>query len=149
MAVDVGSSYGVSTRYLAQAIHLVSAAGGEPEWSSAPNTNQPKPLRPGSISTWPASTDTSTYARELRDTLRHVGRSAGRFRLDRYLAPHGPARHRIDRTALRRGAVVVIDNAADQPPGYRRLFDFLGDPANGLVTQTLPLDGGMDMAVTL
>ncbi|BCK55297.1 hypothetical protein NWFMUON74_30690 [Nocardia wallacei] len=81
--------------------------------------------------------------------MRHVGRSAGRFRLDRYLAPHGPARHRIDRTALRRGAVVVIDNAADQPPGYRRLFDFLGDPANGLVTQTLPLDGGMDMAVTL
>ena len=48
---------------------------------------------------------------------------------------------------LRPGAIVATDNTAKRRPAYGALLAYLGDPANGFITQTLPFDGGFEISV--
>ncbi|MGW5387532.1 hypothetical protein [Nocardia sp. NPDC003963] len=48
---------------------------------------------------------------------------------------------------LRSGGVVLIDNTENHPEIYRDAFDYIDDPANGLLTQTLPFPGGLEMVI--
>ena len=50
---------------------------------------------------------------------------------------------------LRQGAVICADNTTQARDGYRRFFEYIADPANGLRTMTLPFDGGFEMTVKL
>jgi predicted O-methyltransferase YrrM len=50
-------------------------------------------------------------------------------------------------THLRAGAIVATDNTARRRPEYGALLAYLGDPANGFITQTLPFDGGFEISV--
>ncbi|GGL02981.1 hypothetical protein [Nocardia jinanensis] len=48
---------------------------------------------------------------------------------------------------LRRGGVLLIDNTEYRPDIYRDAFEYIDDPANGLLTRTLPFRGGLEMIV--
>jgi len=52
---------------------------------------------------------------------------------------------------LRKGAVICADNTAGERSraGYKALFDAIADPANRLVTMTLPFEGGFEMTVRI
>ena len=48
---------------------------------------------------------------------------------------------------LREGAVVICDNTLQFREAYREYFDFVHDPRNGLRTMTLPFEGGLEFTV--
>jgi predicted O-methyltransferase YrrM len=48
---------------------------------------------------------------------------------------------------LRTGAIVATDNTLKRRPEYGALLAYLGDPASGFITQTLPFDGGFEISV--
>jgi predicted O-methyltransferase YrrM len=50
---------------------------------------------------------------------------------------------------LRTGAIVATDNTVKRRQEYGALLAYLGDPANGFITQTLPFDGGFEISVKL
>ena len=48
---------------------------------------------------------------------------------------------------LREGAVVICDNTLQFREAYGEYFDFVHDPRNGLRTMTLPFEGGLEFTV--
>jgi len=48
---------------------------------------------------------------------------------------------------LREGAVVICDNTLQFREAYGEYFDFLQDPRSGLRTMTLPFEGGLEFTV--
>jgi predicted O-methyltransferase YrrM len=59
------------------------------------------------------------------------------------------ARPVLERVAphLRAGAIVATDNTVKRRQEYGALLAYLGDPASGFITQTLPFDGGFEISV--
>ena len=48
---------------------------------------------------------------------------------------------------MREGGIVIADNVRARRQLYSGLFRYLDDPSNGFTTQTLPFDGGLEFAV--
>jgi predicted O-methyltransferase YrrM len=55
----------------------------------------------------------------------------------------------IIKPRLRRGAIVLADNTTMAKPMYKDLLAFLHDPKNGFKTTTTPYSGGLEMAIYL
>ena len=43
----------------------------------------------------------------------------------------------------------MADNSEQSRRGYKAYFDYIADPANRLVTMTLPFEGGLEMTVRI
>jgi predicted O-methyltransferase YrrM len=145
--IEIGTSYGVSTLYLAVAVRdTISAAGGdgvvigteyEPEKAraarrhfAAAGLNQFIELREG----------------DLRATLQQIDAPVDFMLVDIWIAMARPALELVA-PHLRPGAIVVCDNTARDRAAYADYFAFLEDPANGFRTMTLPFDGGFEFSV--
>ncbi|WP_327147325.1 O-methyltransferase [Nocardia sp. NBC_01329] len=145
--VEVGTSYGVSTLYLAQAVRLVTESDGgsgrvigteiEPAKAAAAREHFRRAglqdvidLREGDIRTTLADLEAPLDI-ALIDIWPVLARSALEM-----IAPK-----------LRRGGVVLIDNTAGHRDNYRDMFAYIEDPGNGLLTQTLPFASGLEMVV--
>lgn len=140
--VEVGTSYGVSTLYLAAAIRDnggggVIATEWEPEKAAAARANFAAAglaefidLREG----------------DLRETLKHIEGPVDFVLMDIWTEMARPAIELIA-PHLRPGAVVCADNTGGFKEPYRAYFEFVNDPANGLRTMTLPFDGGFEFTV--
>ncbi|MGA3000477.1 MAG: class I SAM-dependent methyltransferase [Acetobacteraceae bacterium] len=145
--VEAGTSYGVSTLYLAAAVRdNVLVAGGtglvvgteyEPAKAAAARSHfeqsglsQFIDLREG----------------DLRETLRQIDAPVDFMLVDIWI---GMARPALELVAprLRPGAIVICDNTRQHCNEYADYFAFLGDPANGFRTMTLPFDGGLELSV--
>jgi predicted O-methyltransferase YrrM len=144
--VEIGTSYGVSTLYLAAAVRDDSGAGGdaivigteyEPAKAALAKTNFEQAglskyidLRPG----------------DLRDTLRQLKGPIDFLLVDIWIKM---ARTALEMVAphLRTGALVVCDNTERYRSEYSDYFDFINDPANGFRTMTLPFEGGLELSV--
>ena len=55
----------------------------------------------------------------------------------------------IIRPRLRKGALVLVDNTTWGKPMYKNLLDYLHDPKNNFKTATAPYNGGFEVAVYL
>jgi predicted O-methyltransferase YrrM len=145
--VEIGTSFGVSTLYLAAAVRdNVGAAGGsgvvigteyEPNKASAARTHFDRAglsrfidLREG----------------DLRENLIQIDGPVDFMLVDIWI---GMARPALELVAphLRPGAIVVCDNTERHRREYADYFAFLGNPANGFRTMTLPFDGGLELSV--
>lgn len=147
--VEAGTSYGVSTLYLAAAVRdnlradggtgLVIATEHEPEkaktarahWAEAGLADLIE-LREG----------------DLRETLKQVPGPIDFMLMDIWTPMARPALERIA-PRLRPGALVVADNTVSFREGYADYFAFVNDPANGFRTLTLPYEGGLELTVKL
>lgn len=140
--VEAGTSYGVSTLYLAAAVRdngggTVIATEYEPEkvekakshFSEAGLVNQID-LREG----------------DLRETLADV-RGPIDFMLIDIWSPMARPALELVALQLRAGAIVLCDNTEMFRDHYRDYFAYLHDPANGFITMTLPFAGGLEMSV--
>ena len=140
--VEVGTSFGVSTLYLA---HAVRANGGgvvigtehEPVKAAAARANFAEAglapfidLREG----------------DLRETLKVIEGPVDFVLMDIWTEMARPAIELIA-PYLRKGAVVVADNTDQVRHAYRHFFEFVDDPKNGLSTMTLPFTGGLEFTV--
>ena len=139
--VEVGTSHGVSTLYLAAAVRdngggVVIGTEYEPEKAKAARANWAKAgltdfidLREG----------------DLRETLKRLHGPVDFVLMDIWTEMARPAIELIA-PHLRPGAVVCADNTGWRTP-YEAYFAFIEDPANGFSTMTLPFDGGFEMTV--
>jgi predicted O-methyltransferase YrrM len=145
--VEIGTSYGVSTLYLAAALRdNMRASGGdgvvigteyEPEKAKAARQHFAEAglsdlidLREG----------------DLRQTLQRLEGPVDFVLIDIWISM---ARSAIDLVAphLRPGAIVVCDNTERSRADYADYFAFIENPSNGFRTMTLPFDGGFELSV--
>lgn len=140
--VEVGTSFGVSTLYLADAVRangggVVVGTEYEPAKAAQARANFAAAgvadlidLREG----------------DLRETLKTIDGPVDFLLMDIWTEMARPALELIA-PHLRPGAVVIADNTDQFRHAYRHFFDFVADPANGLKTMTLPFAGGLEMVV--
>jgi predicted O-methyltransferase YrrM len=145
--VEIGTSHGVSTLYLAAALRdNIRATGGtgivigteyEPEKAAAARAHFAQAglshcidLREG----------------DLRETLKQIDGPVDFMLVDIWVAMARPALELVA-PHLRSGAIVVCDNTAQHRDAYADYFAFLNDPANGFRTMTLPFGGGFELSV--
>jgi len=138
--VEVGTSYGVSTLYLADALRAngggrVTATEHEPVKAAAARANYAQAglqdiidLREG----------------DLRETLADLAGPIDFVLMDIWTEMVVPAM-RLIAPHLRHGAAIVADNTTAFAQAYQGYFAFL--EANGFTTQTLPFAGGLELSI--
>jgi predicted O-methyltransferase YrrM len=150
--VECGTSYGVSTLYLAAAIrdNLASnseghkGAGGQiiaTEWEAEKAAIARRNFETAGLAQY-----IDLREGDLNQTLAHIDGPVDFVLLDiwteavmpaiRHIAPH-----------LRPGSVIVADNTTSSRRGYQAYFDYVANPVNRLRTMTLPFDGGLEMTI--
>jgi predicted O-methyltransferase YrrM len=144
--VEVGTSYGVSTLYLAAAVrdNVGSAGNGvvigteyEPKKACAARAHFAQAGLSGFI---------DLREGDLRETLRRIDGPVDFMLVDIWIPMARPALELVT-PHLRLGAIVVCDNTEQYRSEYADYFAFLEDPANGFRTMTLPFDGGLELSV--
>ena len=138
--VEIGTSFGVSTLYLAAAARAngagqVTATEYEPDKARAARALF-------------AETGLSGYIDlregDLRETLKDLQGPIDFVLMDIWIQMVIPAMELLT-PHMRAGAVVIADNTASFRRDYGPYFDFLS--ANGFRTLTLPFEGGLEMSV--
>ena len=143
--VEIGTSYGVSTLYLAAAVRdNVRAAGGN--GLVIGTEYEPKKARAARAHFEKAGLSRFIDLREgdLRDTLKQIEGPVDFVLVDIWIAMARPALELVT-PCLKPGAIVVCDNTERHRREYADYFAFLG--ANGFRTMTLPFDGGLELSV--
>ncbi len=138
--VEAGTSYGVSTLYLAAAVRdnggdgVVIGTEYEPEKASAARVHFEQAgltrfidLREG----------------DLRETLKQIDGPVDFMLVDIWISMARPALEMVA-SHLRPGAIVVCDNTARHRNEYADYLAFLD---GGFRTMTLPFDGGLELSV--
>lgn len=140
--VEAGTSFGVSTLYLAAAVRdngggTVIATEYEPAKAKIARSN------------WEAAGLTEYIdlrEGDLAHTLEDIDGPVDFMLLDIWMDAIMPAvRHVVPR--LREGGVIIADNTTQARGGYREFFAYVEDPGNRLRTTTLPFAGGLEMTV--
>jgi|HubBroStandDraft_1064217.scaffolds.fasta_scaffold402568_2 predicted O-methyltransferase YrrM len=141
-AVELGTSFGVSTLYLAAAVRdngggVVIGTEHEPAKAKAARANFTEAglaefidLREG----------------DLRETLKNLTGPIDFALFDIWTEMARPALELVA-PHLRPGAVICADNTDNVRGPYGPYFAFVNDPANGLRTMTLPFDGGFEFTI--
>jgi len=141
--VEAGTSFGVSTLYLAAAVRDNQVENGvvigteyEPLKAQTARAN----FKEAGLSEF-----IELREGDLRQTLRDVGGPVDFLLVDIWevalpalelVSPH-----------LRPGALVVSDNTAAFANAYRDYFEFVHDPRNRFRTMTVPFEGGFELTV--
>ena len=141
--VEVGTSYGVSTLYLADAVRangggVVIATEYEPAKAAAARANFQA-----------AGLEAFIDLREgdLCETLKVIDGPVDFVLMDIWTEMARPAIELIG-PHLRPGAVVLADNTGGIfRHAYRHFFEYIDDANNGLTHMTLPFQGGLEMVV--
>jgi predicted O-methyltransferase YrrM len=140
--VELGTSFGVSTIYLAAAVRdngggLVIGTENEPQKVAAARSNFTA-----------AGVGDLIELREgdVRETLKDLVAPIDFVLFDIWADAVRPALE-ILLPRLRRGSVVCADNTAGRPVGYKALFEVLDDVSHGFHTVTLPFKGGFEVSV--
>ena len=142
--VEAGTSYGVSTLYLAAAVRdngggKVIATENEPAKAEAARANFVETGLADQI---------ELREGDLRETLIDLAAPIDFVLIDIWTPMARPALERVS-PHLRPGATIICDNTATYRDYYREYFDFVADPANRLATMTLSFEGGLEFTVRL
>src|SRR5580658_9471544 len=119
--VEIGTSFGVSKLYQAEAARANFAAAGLGEFID---------LREG----------------DLRRTLAGIEGQVDFMLVDIWIAMARPALELVA-PHLRPGAIVICDNTEKYRSAYADYFAFINAPDQGFRTMTLPFDGGLEFSV--
>ncbi len=145
--VEAGTSFGVSTLYLAAAVRDNARADGgsgvvvgteyEPEKAKIARAH----FAEAGLSEW-----IDLREGDLRETLPSVEGPIDFVLIDIWTPMSRPALERVA-PKLRRGALVMCDNTTQFREPYADYFAFVNDPKNELRTLTLPYEGGFELSV--
>jgi predicted O-methyltransferase YrrM len=145
--VEAGTSYGVSTLYLAAAVRdNICATGGEgmvigTEYEPAKAQAAREHFAAASLTRF-----VELREGDLRETLKRIDVPVDFMLVDIWVPMARPALELVA-PRLRSGAIVICDNTQRHRSEYADYFAFLTNPANGFQTMTLPFDGGLEMSV--
>jgi predicted O-methyltransferase YrrM len=143
--VEAGTSWGVSTLYLAAALRdTIEAAGGTGEVIGT--EYEPDKANAARAHFEQAGLSSLIDLREgdLCETLKNIGGPVDFVLVDIWISMARPALEMVT-PYLRRGAIVICDNTRHHRRAYADYFAFLD--ANGFSTMTLPFAGGLEMSV--
>lgn len=145
--VEAGTSYGVSTLYLAAAVRdNVRATGGR----GMVTGTEYEPAKARAARSHFAEAGLSYFIDlregDLRETLKQIDGPVDFMLVDIWVPMARPALELVA-PHLRPGAIVICDNTEQHRSAYADYFAFLEDPVNGFRTMTLPFDGGLEMSV--
>jgi predicted O-methyltransferase YrrM len=143
--VEAGTSFGVSTLYLAAAVRDNRVADGVVIGTEF----EPKKAEIARANFEEAGLSEFIELREgdLRQTLQDVGAPVDFMLVDIWDVAL-PALERVS-PSLRQGAIVVCDNTAEDVNEYGAYFEFVNDPRNRFRTMTLPFTGGFELTVRI
>jgi predicted O-methyltransferase YrrM len=143
--VEAGTSYGVSTLYLAAAVRdnqvdngVVIGTEFEPEKISIARAN----FKEAGLSDF-----IELREGDLRETLRDIGGPVDFMLVDIWEVAL-PALQLVS-SSLRPGAIVACDNTAADDDEYHDYFEFVHDPRNRFRTMTVPFTGGFELTVRI
>ena len=141
--VEAGTSFGVSTLYLAAAVRDNQVGNGvvigtehEPGKAEVARQN----FRAAGLSEF-----IELREGDLRQTLQDVGGPVDFMLIDIWDVAL-PALERVS-PSLRRGAIVACDNTTVDADEYRDYFEFVNHPHNRFRTMTVPFEGGFELTV--
>ena len=149
--VEAGTSFGVSTLFLAAAVRdnvRGDSSGGGGEGVVIGTEYEPEKAKGARANFAEAGLSDFIELREgdLRETLVDVGAPVDFMLIDIWTPMARPALELVS-PCLRYGAVVIADNTAQFPEAYCDYFEFVNDPANRFRTMTLPFEGGLEFTV--
>jgi predicted O-methyltransferase YrrM len=145
--VEIGTSYGVSTLYLAAAVRdNCRAAGGEGRVIGT--EYEPEKARAAQAHFAEAGLHSFIELREgdLRETLKHIEGPVDFMLVDIWIDMARPALELVS-PHLRPGAIIICDNTEQYRTAYADYFAFINNPINGFRTMTLPFSGGLEFSV--
>ena len=142
--VEVGTSFGVSTLYLADAVR---ANGGGVVIGTEHEAAKAAAARANFAAAGLADL-IDLREGDLRETLKVIEGPVDFVLMDIWTEMARPAIELIA-PHLPPGAVVVADNTTQVRHAYGKFFEFVEDPTNGLRNITLPFDGGLEFCVKL
>ena len=141
--VEAGTSFGVSTLYLAAAVRDNQVENGvvigteyEPKKAEIARAN----FKEAGLSEF-----IELRVGDLRQTLQDVGGPVDFMLVDIWEVAL-PALELVS-SSLRHGAIVACDNTAVDAAEYRDYFEFVHDPRNRFHTMTVPFKGGFELTV--
>ena len=145
--VEAGTSFGVSTLYLAAAVRDTCAVSGG---KGVVIGTEYEPAKAEAARNHFAEAGLSAFIDlregDLRETLHRIDGAVDFMLVDIWTPMARPALELVA-PRLRRGAIVVCDNTADARNDYRDYFEFILAPDNGFRTMTLPFAGGFEFSV--
>ncbi|KAF9765085.1 hypothetical protein IL306_002689 [Fusarium sp. DS 682] len=156
--VEAGTSFGVSTIYLAlavgQNVNAMRARGEKvtgkvvaTEWESAKAERARQHWSEASeeVEPW-----IDLREGDLRETLSQEGmpEEIDMLLLDTWIPMALPALETI-KPRLKRGAIILADNTRVAKALYKEFLDYIHDPKNGFKTTTTAYSGGLEMIVYL
>jgi len=152
--VEAGTSFGVSTLFLAAAVRetlRVDAAETTAKGRSGiviATEYEPEKARKarGHFDQADLSPLVDLRVGDLRETLTDVAGPIDFMLIDIWTPMARPALSLIA-PRLREGAVVICDNTLQFRDAYCDYFEFIRDPRNRLQTMTLPFEGGLEFTV--
>lgn len=145
--VEAGTSFGVSTLYLAAAVRANAAEDGGrgvvigTEHEPAKARRARAHFAEAGLSDW-----IDLREGDLRETLKDVAGPVDFLLLDIWTPMVRPVIELVS-AHLRPGAIVVCDNTTQFRDAYADYFAFVNDPKNRLRTLTLPYAGGLELTV--
>ena len=143
--VEAGTSFGVSTLYLAAAVRDNQVENGVVIGTEY----EPKKVNIAHANFKEAGLSEFIELREgdLRQTLQDVGGAVDFMLVDIWEVAL-PALERVS-PHLRPGAIVACDNTTVDAAEYRDYFEFVYDPRNRFRTMTVPFEGGFELTVRI
>ena len=145
--VEAGTSFGVSTLFLASAVRdNLQSDGGEGVIIGTEHEPVKANAARANFSEAGLSDLIDLREGDLRETLANVRAPIDFMLIDIWTPMARPALELVA-PSLRLGAVIVCDNTAQFPDAYRDYFEFINDPANRFRTMTLPFEGGLEFSV--
>ena len=143
--VEAGTSFGVSTLYLASAVRDNQVENGvvigteyDPKKAEIARAN----FKEAGLSEF-----IDLREGDLRYTLKDLGGPVDFMLVDIWEVAQ-PALELVS-ASLRPGAIVTCDNTAVDADEYRDYFEFVNDPGNRLRTMTVPFEGGFELTVRI
>jgi predicted O-methyltransferase YrrM len=141
--VEAGTSFGISTLYLAAAVRdnqvengVVIGTEHEPGKAEVAREN----FREAGLNEF-----IELREGDLRQTLQDVGGPVDFMLVDIWDVAL-PALERVS-SSLRPGAIVACDNTTVDAAEYHDYFEFVNDPSNRFRTMTVPFQGGFELTV--
>ncbi len=145
--VEAGTSFGVSTLFLAAAVRD-NRRQNCGDGVVIGTEYEPQKARMARATFAEASLSELIDLREgdIRDTLVDMAFPVDFMLVDIWAPMARPALEMVA-PRLRTGAVVICDNTEQFREAYREYFEFVDDPANHFRTMTLPFEGGLEFTV--
>ncbi|KAF7373330.1 putative o-methyltransferase protein [Mycena sanguinolenta] len=150
--VEAGTSFGLSTIYLALAVgQNATVAGGsgkviatEQEAHKAARAREHWARAGPEVEPW-----IELREGDLRETLKKDLPDQVDFLLLDIWTPMALPTLKLVHPHLKKGAIVVTDNVESAKDGYQELFEYIGQPQNGFKATSIPFSGGLGFYVYL